>query len=322
MAGKKTIVEGRGVKDTAAKRYFGQKEVFADLCNAFLFQERGRLKPSMLKPMPTEYNELLPAIDGRHGSRKRTRDLSFQAYTDGDAGYALICAEFQSAADNTMPVRVMEYDSLGYACQLRQGTGGSAGKVLPISTIVVNLGRESWKGPTSLHGMFPEVNDFVKANVPDYPIRIYDPRTEDTKILDLLYTDLKIVSYLFRFSDRGDLLAQMYGDDGTSSLCRDGVDLVNVCLDMNLKEPEEGRRLEMCKAVEDLKAMGRKEGRKEGIARGIARGRKEGISEGIAKVAANALRNRMSLVDVQAITGLSEARILQIAQKIKQGANC
>ena len=306
MTGRESIHKGHNSKDTAAKRYFGQKEVFADLCNAFLFQRRDRLKPSMLKPMPTEYNELLSGMVGTYGSFKRERDLAFQAYTDGNVGYALICAEFQSTADSTMPVRVMEYDSLGYACQLRQCTGGSAGKVLPISTIVVNLGRESWKGPTSLHEMFPEIDDFVKANVPDYPIRVFDPRTEDTKLLDSLYTDLKTVSYLFRFSDRGDLLAQMYGDDKTSSLGSEGVDLVNVCLDMNLEEPEEGRRLEMCKAVEDLKEMGRA----------------EGIKQGIEKVAAKALRNKMTPSTVHEITGLELSRILEIAKEIGLSANC
>ena len=314
MAGRKTIREGSFAKDAAAKRYFGRKEVFADLCSAFLFRQRGRLKPSMLRPMPTEYSELMSGMAGTYGSLKRERDLAFQAYTDGDRGYALVCAEFQSTPDSSMPVRVMEYDSLGYACQLRQGTGGSPGKVLPISTIVVNIGREAWKGPASLHGMFPEVDDFVRANVPDYPIRVYDPRTEDTKILDALYTDLKTVSYLFRFSDRGDLLAQMYGGDRSSSLGRDGVDLVNVCLDMNLNEPEEGRRLEMCKAVEDLKAMGRAEGRMEGI--------RKGIKQGIEIVAAKALRNKMTPSDVHEITGLEVARILEIAKEIGLGANC
>ena len=124
------------------------------------------------------------------------------------------------------------------------------------------------------------------------------------------------------FSDRGDLLAQMYGGDRSSSLGRDGVDLVNVCLDMNLNEPEEGRRLEMCKAVEDLKAMGRAEGRMEGRAEGRMEGIRKGIKQGIEIVAAKALRNKMTPSDVHEITGLEVARILEIAKEIGLGANC
>ena len=310
--------EGYSLKDNAAKRYFGQKEVFADLCNAFLFRQQGRLNASMLRPMPTEYNELILNADGKYGGYKRERDLAFQAFTDGERGYALLCAEFQSTPDHTMPVRTMGYDSLGYAYQLKNRTCDMAGKVLPISTMVVNIGSEPWSGPSSLYDMFPEVDDFVRANVPNYPLKVFDPHTVDIKTLDLLYTDLKTVSYLFRFSDSGDLLWQKYKDDRTAYLGRYGVDMVNICLGMEFMEPEEGRRLEMCKAVEDLKAMGRKEGHAAGRKEGHAAGRKEGIEE----VAANALRMRMKPDDVQKMTGLSESRIIQIAQTIRLEDNC
>ena len=296
MADSKTNQSDYSLKDTVAKRYFGQKEVFADLCNAFLFHQQGRLEPSRLTPMSTEYNELMIGAGGEYGSRKRERDLAFQAFSDGDRGYALICAEFQSTTDSTMPVRVMEYDSLGYAYQLKNRICCVAGKVYQISTIVVNIGRNKWRGPTSLYDMFSEVDAFVRANVPDYPIKVFDPHTEDTKILDALYTDLKTVSYLFRFSERGDFLAKMFEHDRTSYLGHYGVDLVNVCLDMQLRKPEQGRRYEMCKAVEDLKAMGR--------------------VEGIEKVAANALRMKIKPSDVQVMTGLSKSRVLQIAEEI------
>ena len=294
--------DGHSLKDTVAKRYFGQREVFADLCNAFLFRQPGRLDASKLRPMPTAYNELILNADGKYESHKRERDLAFQAFTDGDRGYALLCAEFQSTSDKTMPVRIMLYDGLGYAYQLKNRLCSETGRVLPISTMVVNIGSQEWKGPKSLHGMFPATDDFVEANVPDYPIKVFDPRTEDVKILDSLCTDLKSVSYLFRYSDRGDLLSEKYQDDSTSYLGGYGIDLVNVCLNMGLEVPEEGRRLEMCKAVEDLKAMGR--------------------TEGIEKVAANALKNGMPHNVVEKITGLPPLRIQQIAQEIRHGGIC
>ncbi|MBQ7177566.1 MAG: hypothetical protein IJS08_09140 [Victivallales bacterium] len=88
-----------------------------------------------------------------------------------------------------MPVRVMEYDSLGYAYQLKSRLCGVAGKVLPISTMVVNIGAQEWRGAKSLHEMFPTTDDFVEANVPNYPLKVFDPRTEDVKILASLCTD-------------------------------------------------------------------------------------------------------------------------------------
>ena len=44
-------------------------------------------------------------------------------------------------------------------------------------------------GAKSLHEMFPERDDFVEANVPNYPLKVFDPRTEDVKILASLCTD-------------------------------------------------------------------------------------------------------------------------------------
>ena len=83
---------------------------------------------------------------------------------------------------------------------------------------------------------------------------------------------------------------------------------MNVCLDMDLEIPEEGRRLEMCKAVDDLKAMGRKEGRKEG---------REEVRE---DVVARALSKGMRHSEIQELTGLSQWRISRIARKIRLGA--
>ena len=299
------------VKDSAAKAYFRKKEVFADFCSAYLYQQPGRIKPSSLVEIPTEYNELFGKTGGGYSQLMLERDLAFQAYTDGDRAYALLCAEFQSTQDVTMPVRVMKYDSLSYAYQLKERLNEQAGKLLPVSTIVVNLGRERWKGPTSLHQMFPQVDDFVRKYVPDYSINVFDPYEVDEKIKEMLCTDFRNVVNLFRSSGSKDMLLEMYPKGGTEYLSHEGVMLVNVCLDMELEEPEEGGQLEMCKAVQDLKESGRREGRKEGL--------KEGMEKGIEKVAANAIRQGMKHSDVASITGLSQMRIAQLASEMGLG---
>ena len=212
MKNSKIKQEG-SIKDAVAKQYFGQREVFADLCNAFLFRQPGRLEPEKLIPLPTEYNVVMNTASGRCYSRRRVRDLAFQAFTDGDRGYAVLCAELQSTLDRIMPVRAMEYDCLCYIEQLRNHLSGVAGKVLPISTIVVNIGREPWRGPRSLHEMFTVRDDFVRRHVPDYKIDVYDPYRVNRKILDMLYTDLRNTSYLFRYSNNGDMLSRIYRDD-------------------------------------------------------------------------------------------------------------
>lgn len=235
------------VKDSAAKEYFGKREVFADLCSAHLFGQPGKISPSSLVEIPTEYNKLLGKMPGGYRALRLERDLAFLVYTDGERAYALVCAEFQSTQDATMPVRVMKYDSLSYAYQLKAHICEQAGKILPVSTIVVNLGRERWKGPTSLYQMFPQVDDFVRSFVPDYSINMFDPYDLDEKIRMMLCTDCRDVVNLFQSSGSEDMLLDFYPKGGTAYLSREGVRLVNACLNMELEEPEEGGQLEMCR---------------------------------------------------------------------------
>ena len=298
------FISGVGVKDSAAKKYFGKREVFADLCNAFIFRKAGWLDASKLLESPTEYNELIGKETSGYSAFRQERDLAFMAYTDGERGYAIICAELQSVADATMPVRVMKYDSLAYAYQLQKRIGSSNGVFLPVTTIVVNLGRKPWNVPTSLYGMFPQVDDFVKTFVPNYWINVFDPYVVDEKIRSLLCTDLKDVVNLFRYSDNGDMLFKMYANDNSAFLSSEGIKLVNTCLDMRLKEPENEGRLEMCKAVEDIMEMGRKEGRQEGLT-------KKAFEDAI-----NALRLKIKQSDVCAITGLSQSQVAQLASEM------
>ncbi|MBO4513767.1 MAG: Rpn family recombination-promoting nuclease/putative transposase [Victivallales bacterium] len=293
------IIGTGSIKDSAAKQYFGKKEIFADLCNAFLFRQPGRLDASKLWEIPTEYNELLGKVANGYSAFKQERDLAFQAYTDGERGYAIICAELQSTTDATMPVRVMKYDSLAYAYQLQERIG-NGGSFLPVTTIVVNLGRKVWNVPTSLYDMFPYVDDFVRSFVPNFWINVFDLNAVDEKIRRLLCTDLKDVVNLYRYSDDGRKLLSIYENDAFAFLSSEGVKLVNTCLDMRLKKPENGGRLEMCKAVQDI------------IEIGIERG----IEKKAFDVAANALRLRMKQSDVCAITGLSQAQVAQLASKM------
>ena len=64
----------------------------------------------------------------------------------------------------------------------------------------------------------------------------------------------------------------------------------------------------MCKAVEDIMEMGRKEGREEG--------REEGRTKKAFEAAINALRLKIKQSDVCAITGLSQSQVAQLASEM------
>ena len=81
----------------------------------------------------------------------------------------------------------------------------------------------------------------------------------------------------------------------------------------------------MCEAIrikcERRYNEGRAEGISKGRAEGISKGRAEGISKGrtesLIKVATNALRLKMSVKDIRAITGLPYGKIASIAKSIE-----
>ena len=89
---------------------------------------------------------------------------------------------------------------------------------------------------------------------------------------------------------------------------------------MGLKEPEKDGRLDMCKAVEDIMEMGRKEERKKWLEEGRKKVFEEGLDEGRSKKAfedaINALRLKIKQSDVCTITGLSQAQVAQLASEM------
>ena len=101
-------------KDIAAKRFFALKDVFASLCNGFIFKQAGYVQPDDVTDLPTEQNYHLGTTVG-----SKFRDI-YKQVVMGNVTVALIGVENQTNIDNAMAVRVMGYDWLGYDSQLRE----------------------------------------------------------------------------------------------------------------------------------------------------------------------------------------------------------
>ena len=302
------------VKDTAAKILLKNKAIIADICNACIYGGEQILNEDKLDEVPVELNSVGWRGDGSLVADKREMDLSYLAYTDGAVGY-FICIEVQARSDPIMPIRVMDYNARQYYLQAQELLRRKAGRILPVATMVLNLGRDIWKGPRNLHEMFGKIDDKLKAFVPDYALNIIDPYAMDEKTLDSLCTEIKHVLNCFRVSGDGEKLLKLYPEGCSVYLSENAVNVLNEYLKMGLEMTNKGGKVEMCRAVRQLIEKGRVLGIEQGIEKGIEQGRKQGFRRANENVVINGLRMNLSHADIQRLTGLSLEQIKSISQK-------
>ena len=77
-------------------------------------------------------------------------------------------------------------------------------------------------------------------------------------------------------------------------------DLANVATGSRLKYRAKGGKVNMCKAIDDLRNRSLEEGREKGIEEGIKEGRKEGIKEGREEAQLTAIKNIMQSLKMTA----------------------
>ena len=97
-----------GDKDLSEKLFLGLNDVFADVCNAFVFDETEKINPEDLQPYPTE--SVVGDVSGlKHGFRDVAK-VCKQCGVD----MLLLGVEDQTAVDYDMAVRVMFADAMHY----------------------------------------------------------------------------------------------------------------------------------------------------------------------------------------------------------------
>ena len=292
-------------KDAVAKLYLQNPELVADLFNAFTFNVEHRVSADTLSPFPTE--EIATKLDdrGMEMTGQLQRDVSYIAYTDGNAMYFL-CIEVQSKTDWTMPLRVMRYDAAKYQYQIETHSGKTRTRLFPVFTLVLNLGKGPWRGPRSLLEMMDGVDEGIKDAVSDYRINIADPYMMSEKTLNALCTEIKDVLIYFRASRDKEGFMRFMEENADVSLSERAIMLLNTYLNMKL-EPQnnDGRKTKMCVAWRYFKQQA------------INEGRSLGREENKKNVAVEALRINLDYDTIQKLTGFSIEEIKMIAASVK-----
>ena len=228
--------------------------------------------------------------DGSNSAQKHRDLLKFAAMMqDSYANYVILGVENQMEVHYAMPVRNMVYDALQYDKQVamiaaanRRNKRFSSGtmrnngeflsgflrtdKIFPVITLTLYFGTEPWDGPLSLREMY-DINDSKLLDfVPDYRVQLIQPMTLSEDDFEKFHTSLREVLQTIKYSvDAQKLTEYIVQNERMHHLELSAANVINTVAGIGLEIRQDRGKVDMCKAIEDLKAESREEGRAETI---------------------------------------------------------
>ena len=300
-----------GQADVNVNLWLKDTKRFADLFNAILFQGKAVILPENLHPSPETTAVSLQDAQGKNVVKKQYRDIIMN--WQDQAVLMLLAVESQTAIHYAAPLKVMLYDSMEYAEQVRVkwkerpprlssaeflSRFQKNDKLIPVITLIFYYGTEEWDGPLELHQMFDlgtekSHAELMKKYLPNYHINLVDVRR--LKNLESFQSDLQIIFGMLQCSqDKYALRIYVASHkDYFQKLDLETYHALGAFLnsrqlmEINV-EKNEREELDMCKALEDIyndgvqagMEAGIEQGRQSGIAEGEAHGKELGIAEG------------------------------------------
>ena len=282
-----------GQADVNVNLWLKDTKRFADLFNAILFHGETVILPENLHPSPETTAVSLQDAQGKNVVKKQYRDIIMN--WQDQAVLMLLAVESQTAIHYAAPLKVMLYDSMEYAEQVRVkwkerpprlssaeflSRFQKNDKLIPVITLIFYYGTEEWDGPLELHQMFDLGTEKNHAEL-----------IRRLKNLESFQSDLQIIFGMLQCSQDKYALRTYVANhkDYFQKLDLETYHALGAFLnsrqlmEINV-EQEEREELDMCKALEDIYndgvQAGIEQGRQSGIAEGEAHGKELGITEG------------------------------------------
>ena len=277
-----------GRKDVITKEYMEDTEVFADVFNHMIYKGEKVIDPKNLKEMDTA-NVIIPyGANGAEVPYQKYRDVFkiLCAMEDENAVYLLLGVENQSNVHYAMPVKNMVYDSLEYAAQVQKAETSHnkarkekdpkekkpdsaeflsgfyrEDRLLPIITVVVYFGADSWDAPRSLHEMLVVQDKNILSLVPDYRINLIAPGEMSEDELEHFTSNFREVMKFIKYSGDGEKLERFVNANAAfENVDRKAVRVMEEMTGMKIERKEEEETVNVCKGLRDLQEKGRVEG--------------------------------------------------------------
>ena len=269
--------------------------------------------------------------DGSNSAQKHRDLLKFAAMMqDSHVNYVILGVENQMEVHYAMPVRNMVYDALQYDKQVAMIAAANrrnkrfssetmrnngeflsgffrTDKILPVITLTLYFGTEPWDGPLSLREMY-DINDSKLLDfVPDYRVQLIQPMTLSEDDFEKFHTSLREVLQTIKYSvDAQKLTEYITQNERMHRLDLSAANVINTVAGIGLEIRQDRGKVDMCKAIEDLKAESRAEGREEGREEGHTKGRAETIEQTVAMLRNMKIPKETILSQLQRTFSLSE----------------
>lgn len=193
--------------DTVLKNYWNNKEQFADLFNAVLFQGETVIQAEELEDGDTESSFVLEHERYAEALKASRDHIKIQKKSSASGVHLVLLAlENQEHIHYAMPMRIMGYDYSSYQKQYQElvsrhkkakdleGDEYLSGmhktdKLFPVITIIIYYGEKPWDAAISLHEML-QIPPKMKKYVNDYSMLLVEARESHLRLHNINNVDL------------------------------------------------------------------------------------------------------------------------------------
>ncbi len=298
-------VEGRkmGEPNAALNVYMSKKERIRDVCEYYTGEKI---------PWDFEIEEESGFYSLQDGKKltHRERDLFRKVKCQGDTKF-LLGIENQMTVNLTFPQRILEMDSLEYGRQAKnirdqnkksgvkykKGDDFKYGfrkedRLKPVCNLKLYWGKDISGMPASLKDItdMRKLPESINRMFNDYRIHTVHMLEIPDEVLWKMKSDLKYVIGVLKRTGRGRRYQQfiLENSDYFENMPVDAYDVISVCAGirkiekyLEFKKENGEERVDMCRAIYEIKRDAKREGRKEGKKEGRKEGKREGKYEAI-----------------------------------------
>jgi hypothetical protein len=130
---------------------------------------------------------------------------------------------------------------------------------------VLFLKDTEWDGPTHLREMFDDTEAQLLSFIPDYRINLLAPSRIPKEDFEKFRTDVgPLLEYIKNQKDKEKLDEIMHENDRFRSVDSETASLINTITGSRLKFDTREEKIDMCKAIDDMRKESKEEGRTEG----------------------------------------------------------
>ena len=291
MTNKTTKLNSSVQNDVKLKEFWRNNAHFADLFNAAIFNGEQFIKPENLYEMDTDTSTTISS-ENYNESIKRNRDVVKKMYNGIE--YNILGLEFQDKTHYAMPLRTMTYDALGYIKEynnirsihkLNKNSFSSSEEFLsgisrtdrfhPIITLVLYYGESPWDGPLCLSDMMIPMPDNIKKMFSDYKLNLI--QILDSDKYTFYNEDVKNVFNIINKIYNKDIQS-LFKEYNSKNVDYDVIELISIItatpklLEFCNKQ-EQGGKINMCKAFEELENEWTNNGLNKGLSEGLSQGK-------------------------------------------------